>query len=345
MLLNTYQCLLNFQCTNIMIDDDDILMHFGGLEQNSLIHILNTIHEDQDTNDEAPVLIRHSSYYNDVKLTNELNNNRDKFNILSLNCESINTKIDEIRLKLAHYKEGGCEFDAICIQETWLSEDSDKSLLCIEDYTLISLGKTCSTRGGLIIYLKENLKYKILDMSLKSNIWEGQFIEIYVDIMCPKKIILGNIYRPPRDINENYRQFIDEFTTVLAKLERSHSDVIIAGDFNIDLLKIHEKPIFGDNFDAITGHSFFPKITLPTRFSDMNGTLIDNFLYKISHRLLKTSASIILSRISDHLPYFVSLDYVNIKLKNVTKFIQVKQQNASNLNNFKAELSRTKCTD
>ena len=77
--------------------------------------------------------------------------------------------------------EGGGEFDAICLQETWLSEDSDKSLLCMEDYALISLGKTCSTRGGLIIYLKENLKYKMLDMSLKSNIWEGQFIEIYED--------------------------------------------------------------------------------------------------------------------------------------------------------------------
>ena len=58
-----------------------------------------------------------------------------------------------------------------------------------------------------------------------------------------KKIILGNIYRP-RDINENFRQFIDEFTTVLAKLERAHSDIIIAGDFNIDLLKIHENPNF-----------------------------------------------------------------------------------------------------
>ena len=116
-----------------------------------------------------------------------LNNNRDKFNILSLKCESINAKIDQIRLKLAQYKEGGCEFDAICLQETWLSEDSDKSLLCIEDYALVSLGKTCSTRGGLIIYLKENLKYKMLDMSLKSNIWEGQFIEIFEDICVPKK--------------------------------------------------------------------------------------------------------------------------------------------------------------
>ena len=211
-----------------MIDDDEMLMHFRGIEHNSLIHILNTIHDDQDTNDEAPVLIRHSSYYDDVKRMNELNNNRDKFNILSLNCESTNAKIDQIRLKLAQYKEGGCEFDAICLQETWLSEDSDKSLLGIEEYALIYLGKTCSTRGGLIIYLKENLKYKMLDMSLKSNIWEGQFIEIYGDSMCAKKIILGNIYRPPRDINENYRQLIDEFSTVLAKLERYHTDVIIA---------------------------------------------------------------------------------------------------------------------
>ena len=40
---------------------------------------------------------------------NELNNNRDKFNILSLNCESINAKIDQIRLKLAQYKEGGAD--------------------------------------------------------------------------------------------------------------------------------------------------------------------------------------------------------------------------------------------
>ena len=86
---------------NIMIDDDNILMHFGGLEHNSLIQILNTIHDYQYTNDEAPVRIRHSSYYDDVKLTNELNNNRDKFNILSLNCESINAKIDQNQVKVS----------------------------------------------------------------------------------------------------------------------------------------------------------------------------------------------------------------------------------------------------
>ena len=153
-----------------VIYDDDILMHFGGLEQNSLIRVLNTINDDQDTIDDAPVLIWHSPYYDDAKLLEELKNDRYKFNILSLNCESINAKIDQIRLKLAQYKDGGCNFNAICLQETWLSEDSDKSLLRLDGYTLISLGKTCSARGGLIIHLKDNLKYKLLNMSLKSNI-------------------------------------------------------------------------------------------------------------------------------------------------------------------------------
>ena len=61
---------------------------------------------------------------------------------------------------------------------------------------LKNIGKMCSRRGGLIIYLKENLKYKMLDMSLKSNIWEGQFIEIYGDsiyIIYSQDTVIDNI--------------------------------------------------------------------------------------------------------------------------------------------------------
>ena len=53
-----------------------------------------------------------------------------------------------------------------------------------------------------------------------------------------KKITIGNIYRPPRDINENYQKFIHEFTKVLTELQGSKGEVVIAGDYNIDLLKI-----------------------------------------------------------------------------------------------------------
>ena len=44
-----------------------------------------------------------------------------------------------------------------------------------------------------------------------SDIWEGQLISVS-NHTTNKQITIGNIYRPPRDINENYEQFNKEFT-------------------------------------------------------------------------------------------------------------------------------------
>ena len=77
------------------------------------------------------------------------------------------------------------------------------------------------------------------------------------------------------------RYFSEELTRILAILTKSKSDVIIAGDFNIDMLKINENNHVSHFLNTVTSHTFFPKITLPTRFSDRNSTLIDNFLCKL----------------------------------------------------------------
>ena len=79
----------------------------------------------------------------------------------------------------------------------------------------------------------------------KLNIWESQFLEITYQTMT-KTIILGNVYRPPKDINENYQTFIDEFANKLVYLNNNRNEVIIAGDYNIDLLKINDKPIISE---------------------------------------------------------------------------------------------------
>ena len=91
-----------------------------------------------------------------------------------------------------------------------------------------------------------------------SNLWESQFLEITYQTMT-KTIILGNVYRPPKDITENYQTFIDEFANKLVYLNNNRNEVIIAGDYNIDLLKINDKPIICEYFDTITSHGFFPK--------------------------------------------------------------------------------------
>ena len=56
--------------------------------------------------------------------------------------------------------------------------------------------------------------------------------------MLVKKIILRNVYRPPHDTNDNYNQFINEFVPILSEFGKSKSDVVIAGNYNIYLLKV-----------------------------------------------------------------------------------------------------------
>ena len=322
-----------------MVDDSNILMHFGGVDRNSLIRILNQNDEDQSIFYNEPSIIKNSPYYNDEKLIHELNTKTNNFNILSLNCESINSKFDQINITIEQFKRNGCIFSAICLQESWLTYDTDTSLFQLDGYNLIAQGKRCSTRGGLIIYLKDTIQYKLIDIQANSNIWEGQFIEIEHENVGNKKIILGNVYRPPHDINENYNQLINEFVPILSEFGKSKSDVIIAGDYNIDLLKVLAKPVFSVYFDAVTALNFFPKITLPTRFSERSCTLIDNFLCKCSHLLSESIAGILFKQISDHLPYFISMNNVNIKHNNTKRIIKIKQQNESNVAKFKAELS------
>ncbi len=55
--------------------------------------------------------------------------------------------------------------------------------------------------------------------------------------------MIENIYRLPRELVENYTEFINEFTPVHAGLEKNKYEVVITGDFNDDLLKINEKKI------------------------------------------------------------------------------------------------------
>ena len=44
--------------------------------------------------------------------------------------------------------------------------------------------------------------------------------------------------------NEYLNVFIDEFTPIISRLDNCNNDIIIAGDFNINLLKLNENDMF-----------------------------------------------------------------------------------------------------
>ena len=56
-----------------------------------------------------------------------------------------------------------------------------------------------------------------------------------------KDIIIGNIYRPPYDNNckENINSFTSELDPILSSFDTSTNDLIVTGDFNINLLQVN----------------------------------------------------------------------------------------------------------
>ena len=78
-------------------DDKSILMHIGGLCQNSLTYIFNQNNNSDKSADEIDLIV-HSPYYADGNIPKGESINTGIFNIMSLNCASINAKIDDIKL-------------------------------------------------------------------------------------------------------------------------------------------------------------------------------------------------------------------------------------------------------
>ena len=115
-------------------------------------------------------------------------------------------------------------------------------------------------------------------------------------------------------------------------------EVIITGDFNINLLKINEKDIFCEFLKSFISHSYFPKITFPTRFSRTSRTLIDNFFCKLTRTTFDVTSGILIESFSDHQPYFIFLNCEITNKKPPNKFIKIRSLNESSFLNVEKDL-------
>ena len=260
--------------------------------------------------------------------------------VISLNTQSILSKFGSIDVMLHTLNEQNIIPDVLLFQETWLENDDRLSMLQLEGYTCINQGYTVSRHGGLITYIKSKLEFNILDICPKSQIWEGLFTEIVIDDKCESTLIVGNVYKPPHNNNnnDNINKFIEEFEPILNYLNNSKAEYMIGGDWNINLLKVNERPVFSDFLDLMFNKGMCPKITLPTRFSTQSASLIDNIFCKISDNTIDTLSGIIFTGISDHLPYFVCLKTISKQKLSNPKYVKCKINKPEAINSFLEEL-------
>ena len=113
---------------------------------NSFTHMLDTENSNEFN------VIRYSPYITDDDLLlQSMENRKYGLNILSLNCQILHAKFDYIRLLIYKFMQKDCPLQAICLQETWYSSETDLSLYSIPGYHMISTGHYASNHGGLVI--------------------------------------------------------------------------------------------------------------------------------------------------------------------------------------------------
>ena len=188
----------------------------------------------------------------------------------------------------------------------------------------------------LLIYIHKQFKYTLIDtINQDATGWEYLCVEMSHRTPHSQKYLLCNVYRKPGESVDEMNAFIAEFSTLLQRVKNLNKLSYICGDYNIDLLKVKINHRFGEFFDNIISSGFFPKITLPTRFSDHSATLIDNvFSTNIEE---KEVSGILLNHISDHQLLFTHIENLSY-IEKVPKFINIQKTDPISVDNFVNEL-------
>ena len=308
---------------NKFIDDDELS------ESTSLTHLLNG--EDNTDCDDINV-IKHSPYFTESDFY-KLHSSKGSFSVMSLNCQSINAKFDEFQLFINRINKFN-PIGAICLQETWTSESDDISLYEISNYNLFHRGKLCCNHGGLFIYVHNIFKAEPTHFDFSCTNWEGYCVKLTQSQPYTKHYTIANVYRPPYDGANEFALFHEEFTVFLNTLP-STGHTYICGDFNINLLKIHTKPNYNTFLEIMLAHSFYPKITLPTRICDTSSTLIDQIYTNTINN--QDISGIFTSHISDHQAIFTSTNTGLLKYGE-KQYIHIETKDDASLNKFINEL-------
>ena len=166
---------------------------------------------------------------------------------------------------------------------------SDESI-AIPHYAIYRRDIVKQGETGLALYVHNSIQ----NITTRRTDLESQCIEsLWVEIRNPKtpSLLVGYVYRNPAATYEWY----DEFLTMLDTVSESKNNVLLLGDFNIELLKPH---LAWESTSSILGLNQL--ITQPTRVTCSTNTLIDH-IYTNNPNLVH-SISVPNIAISDHFP-------------------------------------------
>ena len=247
-----------------------------------------------------------SSYFT----TEQFNNKFDavkkdiEFSIIHLNIRSLNRNHSNF---VAFMNMLHVDFDVIVLSEVWATN--------IEFYRNILDGfnfywetPSYSAVGGIALLIKKSLSSKPRHDLYLSSSTNYKFENVWFEILkCGSKYIVGGIYRHP---NQSVSDFCSLLEPKLCKLSKGKTPAFIAGDINVDLVKVDSNMVVASYLNNVLVYNFLPTVLLPTRITENSATIIDHIYYFEGNNFkhdFKLYSGNFYSDITDHLPIFTVL--------------------------------------
>ena len=255
----------------------------------------------------------------------------DSFSLIHTNICSLQFNGDNLCNLLANLEH---KFDVVALTETWNPEHKKHTFQppVIDGYKPFKGTTGSSLKGGCGVYISDELKPLArpdLNVKIKNDDTEIEtyWTEIIFDNQ-PNRLV-GVVYRHPSKRSDD--KCIEIINETLTKIQKENKKVLIAGDFNYDLLKHESNSNINDFLQMMINNCYQPCITEPTRIVNGNKpSLVDNIF---SNTVETCISGNLFDKISDHLPSFVMIENVKskprpktMKRRNMKNFVELNYQ-------------------
>ncbi|XP_046743250.1 uncharacterized protein LOC124409579 [Diprion similis] len=252
--------------------------------------------------------------------TGKITNGKDEF-ILVLNAAGYIHNKDNIENLIIRNRP-----IIACVTETHVKEEIEDFEIEIQNYNTVRCDSYSSRTGGLLTYIKKDIKYKVITIkTVEKNAW-----------ICTIKlmgkyegIIICNVYHSP---SKSDGLFIDEIIKECDKIvDIGH--IIVTGDFNIDVSK--ENQYSKRLIDKLKCMGIKQYVRDYTRIQGEAKTIIDLVFsnFKVETEVHKTP------KISDHHIIRINVRKTNKTDNNIIEFYTRDFTNVDN-ENFKETIAR-----
>ena len=240
------------------------------------------------------------------------------FSVVHYNVQSALHKIDFLESELAN-------FDLISITETWFNQSISNADVNINGFRApFRKDRLGDGYGGVAVYIKNDIP------CIRRTVLEILNIEcVWVEIrLHGKRLLVGTYYRPPNSDNAvltNIENSID------LAIDTEISDIIILGDFNLDM----NKPNTSNKINNICQqYNLHQLIREPTHFTERSSSIIDLILVSDPRNLLLSGVGdpFLNQDIRYHCPIYAFYKFLKPHAKSIKRHIWMyKNGNYDNL--------------